>query len=114
MKLFYHIWKFRYVCKHYDVDTVTALNNALVSSRVDCYNSFFVPKIYIQKLQGILNDLANSNHYISAFQLFEQLHWFATRPCIHFKIGLIVYKAFHFDQPTSLINLVSLCTSSFN
>ena len=103
----------RRIRKHLDNNTATALANALISSRLDYCNSllYSVPKAHIDKLQCVQNALAriitNSSRYTSASRLLEQLHWLPVRSHIHFKIGLITYKALHFDQPTSLKNLIS-------
>ena len=117
---FYHMRDLRRIRKHLDIDTATALANALVSSRIDYCNSllYSLPNIHVQKLQQVQNALArvvtNSSCYTSASQLLEQLHWLPVRSRINFKVGLIVYKALHFEQPTSLKNLISVFSSPFN
>ena len=107
----------RHIRKHLDINTATALANALVSSRIDYCNSllYSLPKIHVQKLQHIQNALArvvtNSSCYTSVSQLLEQLHWLPVHSRINFKVGLIVYKAIYFEQPTSLKNLISVFCS---
>ena len=112
---FYDMRNLRRIRKHLDIDTATALANALVSSRIDHCNSllYSVPKLHIQKL-CVQNALARVVTNTSASQLLEQLHWLPVRSRVHFKIGLIVYKALHFEQPTSLKNLISVSSSPFN
>ena len=110
----YYIRDIRRIRKHLDLNTATALANAMVSSRLDYCNSllYSVPGLYLSKLQRVQNSLARvvtrSPKLTHTSPLLHQLHWLPIRSRIHFKIALLTYKSVHFTQPPSLAKLVSL------
>jgi hypothetical protein len=108
----YFIRDIRRVRKHLNVNTATALANALVSSRLDYCNGLLykLPKVLINKLQRVQNSLArvvtNSSKFTSSKPLLKRLHWLPVTSRISFKIATLTYKAVHSQQPPSLANLL--------
>jgi hypothetical protein len=110
----------RRVRKHLNVNSATALANALVSSRLDYCNSLIynVPKVLLNKLQRVQNSLArvvtNSCKLTSSKPLLARLHWLPVTSRISFKIATLTYKAVHSQQPPSLSKLLKFkCLSHF-
>ena len=110
----YYIRDIRRIRKHLDINTATALANAMVSSRLDYCNSllYSVPDVYLSKLQRVQNSIARvvtlSPRLTHTSPLLRQLHWLPIRSRIHFKVALLAYKLVHLAQPPSLVKLVLL------
>ena len=109
---FYHIRDLKRIRKHLNLSTATSLANALVSSRLDYCNSLYyaVSDTYITKLQRVQNCLARAvtmaPRLSESKPLLDSLHWLPIKSRIHFKLGLLVYKAFVLGYPSYLASLL--------
>ena len=80
--------------------------NALVSSRLDYFNSLLrgLSCINQHKLQSIQNTLAHivTNHrkYAHVTPILKQLHWLPVKDRCMFKTETLVYKFLHSDSPS--------------
>ena len=95
--------------KHLNLDTSTALANALVrSSRLDYCNSLLhsIPRVHLNTLQCVQNYLARvvtkSTRFISSKPLLDRLYWLPIASRIDFKIATLTHEAVHLKQPPSL------------
>ena len=101
----YHIRDIRRIRHLVPPSVLICLANALVSSRLDYCNSILVgiSKSNISKLQRIQNSLARAITKTPKFEhitpVLKSLHWLPIEQRISFKVGLLVYKALHHDQP---------------
>ena len=84
------------------------LATALVSSSLNCCNSFFsgIAETDLIKLQRILIRLTRvvtkSPRFTHSVSLLRSLHWLP----VHFKICLLTYKALHEEQPVYLCSFI--------
>ena len=106
--------------KHLKLDASTALANALVSSRLDYFNSLLhsIPKVHLHKLQPVQNSftrvVTKSARFTSSKQLLKLLHWLPIASCIDFNIATLTYKVVHLKQPPSLAKHLKLKSMHFN
>ena len=109
----YHMWDLRRIHHHLDLDSAKLLANALVSSCLDHCNSVLsgIAETDLTKLQRILNHLARvitkSPPFTRSVPLLRSLHWLPVKYRVHFKIGLLTYKALHEEQPVYLRSLIA-------
>ena len=102
---FYHMRDLRRICRHLDLDSAKLLASALVSSRLDYYNSILygVSDIDLTQLQRIQNRLVRmvtkSPPFTCSLPLLRFLHWLPVRFGVLFKINLLTYKTLHEKQP---------------
>ena len=110
----YHIRDIRRIRKLVPSSALVPLANALVSSRLDYCNSLFTgtSKSNLLKLQRIQNTLARAITQTPKYEhitpVLKNLHWLPINQRIDFKIGSIVYKVLHSDQPSYLRSLLTL------
>ena len=103
-----------------DLNTSVILANALVSSRLDYYNSLFLSltNFELRRLQLVQNSLCRivtrSSKYSNITPQLKKLHWLPVKHRIQFKIGLITYKILNQGQPVYLRELIHPYTSSRN
>ena len=101
----YHIQDLRRIRCHLDLESAKLLVNALVSSRLDYYNSLLpgIAETDLTKLQSIWNCLARvvtkSPPFTRSVPLLRSLHWLPVKDRVHFKICLLTYKVLHKKQP---------------
>ena len=108
------------ICPLLDLNTSVLLANALVSSRLDYYNSLFLSltDFELRRLQLVQNSLcrvvirsSKSSHITPQL---KKLHWLPVKYRVQFKIGLITYKILNQGQPVYLRELIHPDTSSRN
>ena len=81
-----------------DLNTSVLLTNALVSSRLDYCNSFFLSltDFELRRLQLVQSSLCRvvtrSSKFSHITPQLKKLHWLPVRYRVQFKIGLITYK----------------------
>ena len=103
-----------------DLNTSVLLANALVSSRLDYYNSLFLSltDFQLRRLQLVQNSLCRvvtrSLKYSHFTPQLKKLHWLPIKYRIQFKIGLITYKILNQGQPVYLRELIHPYTYSRN
>ena len=103
-----------------DMNTSVLLANALMSSRLDYCNSFFLSLTYfeLRRLQRVQNSLCRIVTRFSKFShitpQLKKLHWLPVRYRVQFKIGLITYIILNQGQPVYLRELVHPYSSSRN
>ena len=103
-----------------DLNTSVLLANALVSSRLDYYNSLFLSltDFELSRLQLVQNSLCRVVTHSSKFShitpQLKKLHWLPFRYRVQFKIGLITYKILNQGQSVYLRGLIRPYTSSRN
>ena len=123
---------FRHVRRFLTHDASVLVANALVSSRLDYYNSLFrsLSKFNLRKLQCIQNSAArivsNTSRYTSITPVLKKLHWLPVEHCSVFKTATLVYKFLHTGFPqyfapshptvpgTVRVVVISLSFPSFN
>ena len=108
------------ICPLLDLNTSVLLANALVSSRLDYYNSLFLSltDFELKRLQLIRNSLCRVVTHSSKFShitpQLKKIHWLPVRYRVQFKIGLITYTILNQGQPVYLRELIHPYTSSRN
>ena len=114
----YHIQNLQRIRRHFDLESVKLLANALLSSRLDYCNSVLsgIAEMDLTKLQRILNCLARvvtkSPPFTHSVPLLRSLHWLPVKYRVHFKICLLTYRDLHEKQPVSLRSLIATSLSS--
>ena len=94
-----------------DLKTSVLLANALVSSRLDYYNSLFLllTDFELRRLQLVQNSLGRvvtrSSKFSHITPQLKKLQWHPVRYRVQFKIGLITYKILNQGQPVYLREL---------
>ena len=98
--------------------TSVLLANALVSRRLDYYNSLFVSltDFELRRLLRVENSLCRvvtcSSKFSHITSQLKNLHWLPVRYRVQFEIGLITYKILNHGQPAYLRELTHSYTSS--
>ena len=121
-KLFYcHIRDLRRIRKHLNLDQAKCLASALVSSRLDYYNSLLhgVAVRDMLKLQRVQNCLARVIIRAGRFApstppLRYSLHWLPISFIIQFNILTLTYKTLSSGKPSYLADLIHLATPNRN
>ena len=114
----YHIRDLRRIRRHLNLESAKLLANALVSSRLDYYNSVLsrIAETDLTKLQRILTRLAcmvtKSAPFTLSVPLLCTLHWLPLKYRVHFKICMLTYKALHEEQPVYLRSLIAISLPS--
>jgi hypothetical protein len=93
-------------------DAAATLVHALITSKLDCDNSFFygLPDNIIRRLELIQNNAARlvlrrrKRDHVKP--LLKQLHWLPVRQRIAYKINLMTFKALHGLAPTYIADLL--------
>ena len=110
---FYHMWDLRHICRHLDLDNAKLLTTALVSSRLDYFNSLLygIADTDFTRLQRVQNQLAclvtKSLPFTRSIPLLRSLHWLPVRFIILFKINLLTYKSLREKQPVYLHSMLA-------
>ena len=100
----------------YDVSVMVA--NALLSSRLDYYDSLFrsLSSKNIRRLQNIQNCLAlfvsGASRFSHVSPILKSLHWLPVKQRIIFKSLLLIYKFLTTGKPKYLAPYLSLYTSA--
>ena len=111
---FYQLRQLRFIRDSLTDDAAKMLVHALVSSRVDYYNSllFGAPTHVLRKLQYVLSASARlitrgrrSDHITP---VLRDLHWLSVAQRIDYKLALLVYKCLHDAGPSYL---TAYCTA---
>ena len=94
--------------------------NALVSSRLDYFNSLFrsLSKFNLRKLQCIRNSsariISNTSRYTSITPVLKKLHWLPVEHRPVFKTATLVYKFLHTGFPKYFVPYISSYSSSYS
>ena len=94
--------------------------NALVSNRLDNYNSLFrnLSKFNLRKLQCIQNSAArivsNTSRYTSITPVLKKLHWLPVEQCTVFKTATLVHKFLHTGLPRYFAPYLSSYSRSYS
>ena len=114
----YHIRDLLRIRRHLDLDSAKLLANALVSSRLDFFNSLLsgIAETDLTNLQRVWNRLARvvtkSSPFTRSVPLLRSLHWLPVKYRVHFKICLLNYKGLHEEQPVFLCSLIAISLPS--
>ena len=102
------------------MDTSVVIANALVSSRLDYYNSLFCSlssrnATRIQYVQNVLaRFVTGASKYTHITSTLRTLHWLPVRQRIIFKILVLVYKYLTTGQPKYFASYLPLYKSAMN
>ena len=113
--VFVQLRDFRHVRRFLTHDACVLVANAVISSRLDYYNSLFrsLSKFNLCKLQCIQNSAArimsNTSRYTSITPVLKKLHWLPVEHPSVFKTATLVYKFLQLVFPSILL-LTSLPT----
>ena len=111
---------FRHVRRFLTHDVSVLVANALVSSRLDYWNSLFrsLSKFNLRKLQCIQNSAArivsNTSRYTSITPVLKKLHWLPVEQRTVFKTATLVYKYLHTGFPRYFAPYLSSYSSSYS
>jgi len=110
---YYIIRQLRQIRSSLDYNSSVLLANALVSSKLDFYNSLYygLPQSSLHRLQLVQNALARvvnpsvkrRDHITPTLQ---KLHWLPINSRITFKIAVITYKTLQYKSPSYLHSLI--------
>jgi len=102
-------------------DTIIALVNALIISRLDYCNSVLVGAydIYLRQLQGVLNAAARLIARRRKFDsisstIRDVLHWLPIRQRVDFKLSVLVFNCLRNLAPSYLMNMCQSVTSNLH
>ena len=93
------LWRIAQLCSYLDAGVLTTLVHALVVSRFDYCDVFYMrlPLKLMKKLQIFQNMAARLLTRVKKYQHFSPtlaaLHWLPIRFCIDFKVLMLTYKA---------------------
>ena len=102
-----------HIGRHLDLDSAKLLATALVSSRLNYYNShlYGIADIDLTRLQHLPNQLAHlvtkSPPFTRSLSLLHSLHWLSVRFRILYKFNLLTYKILHEKQPVYLHSMLA-------
>ena len=111
---------FRHVRRFLTRDASVLVAYALVSSRLDYYNSLFrsLSKFNLRKLECIQNSAArivsNTSRYTSITPILKRLHWLPVEHGSIFKTATLVYKFLHTGFPKYCAPYISSYSSSYS
>ena len=109
---FYHLHNISRIRRFLSFDSTKALVHALITSRVDYYNSLLygLPATQLNKIQRVLNAAARlvcrSPRYCHITQLMYNLHWLPVNLRICSKVLSFVFKAIHGIAPSYISDLI--------
>ena len=98
--------------KSLSLDFAKQIAVALVSSKLDYFNSLFhnMPEKDIARLQRVQNCLArvvtNAPQFSHSVPILKRLHWLPVKFRIHFKICAITFRTLKENQPAYLADLL--------
>jgi len=102
-------------------DTIIALVNALVISRLGYCNSVLVGAydIHLQQLQGVLNAaarlIAGGRKFDSiSSTIRDVLHWLPIRQRVDFKLSVLMFNCLRNLAPSYLMNMYQSVTSNLH
>ena len=108
----YHIRNLYSIRKFVNKESILALVQSLIVSRVDYCNSLFVglPNKILKRLQSVLNRAARLIYQlpprVPTTTFMIDLHWLPIKARIEFKICLITFKVLKVRQPQYLFDLL--------
>ena len=109
---FYHIRDLRRIRRHIPLSTAKTISNALISSRLDYWNSLQnnIAKQDLSKLQRMQNCLVRvvlrAPRFSPSLPLLKQLQWLPVNYRIKFKLSTLTYRALAIHQPPYLTSLL--------
>ena len=108
----FHLRNFHTIKFFLDRQSLVILINALITSRIDYYNSLFagLPNKQLKKVQLILHRAARLIFSVCPRERITpyliELHWLPVKARIEYKICLLVYKILKYQQPVYLVDLI--------
>jgi len=120
-RCFFWIRQLRSVRRTLTSDTIIALVNALIISRLDYCNNILVGvyDIHLRQLQGVLNAAARliarrrKFDSISSTIRRDVLHWLPIRQRVNFKLSVLTFNCIRNLAPSCLMNMCQPVQATF-